>query len=204
MALVAAVAAVVDPLGGGDSLSSGSSSPPSDAASPSPDSSSPSMHAAVRACFLNDDDFTEIAGKWMPRLTDVWKTVEKKEGKATLTISDAELRFEYFLVCAAASIVRGFATKRVAFLSPTAYYMMQAQRFGGSLMHQGDKAGASPRLRYHLAAQFAAWAETDVVCMHGGLFFSPPADWPGVCIVQDMPQEDVPWTRPFASRCCGE
>jgi hypothetical protein len=56
-------------------------------------------------------------------------------------------------------------------------------------MHTDDnKAGSSSRLRFHLVAYFVAWAETDVVFMHG--------------IIQDMSDEYVPWTRPFASRCC--
>jgi hypothetical protein len=160
------------------------------------------MRVAVRACFLNDKDFQEIAEPWLPRMTDVWQTVRGKTTPSVLTIDDPSLRLGYFLVCAAASLVRGLPEKRVVFLCPTAHYLAQAQRFGGALMHEGDKAGSSPRLRFQLAVTFDAWAENDVVCMHGKLFFSPPAGWAGACIVQDMSHEDVPWTRPFASRCC--
>jgi hypothetical protein len=124
-----------------------------------------------------------------------------QERSKLLVVENPELRLTGFLVCLGAALVRGTSTLRVVFLSPTLYYLQQAQGSGGAYLHENHKAGSSPRLMFRLAANFTEWNSADVVLMHGQKFYEPPPCWSGVCIVQQF-EGGTPWTMPLHSRCC--
>jgi hypothetical protein len=151
------------------------------------------MHAAVRACFVNDTVYADMAVPWLPHMTDVWRIVNRPRtgGPTTLIVTNTLPHFSHFLVCAAMTIVSGCIHKRVAFLSPTTYDMAQSQQF--CCVESMWMYEEPPRLRFQLAAQFTLknWFETDVVCMHGSLFSAPlpPTNWSGIYIVHDMPEQ---------------
>lgn len=125
--------------------------------------------------------------------------ITEQKNTRILLFNEPELRLTYFLVLGAVCILKA-QYKRIVFLCPTQYYMKQAQRFGGMLLHKDGVPQTSPSMCFRLAAFFREWDQYDAVFMHGRLFMTPPATFRGACIVQNM-TDDVPWMQPFRSHC---
>jgi hypothetical protein len=178
-------------------------------------SSTPNLKEAARSCFLTDSDYERVGAPEIAALQGAWTVVfsETKKLKQPFHLKLSNPLSTVF-VCFGAALVRATEHLRVAFLSPTVYYLDQAKQSARVYLHHKDEkgqpvAGSSPRFVQQLALQFVStqqpeiWSKYDVVLMHGDEFFSPPADWSGTCIVLSVPGCPS-YTRPVRACSCGD